>query len=112
MHVSGELVQEIQASSEESLRLKEQAAHFTRHCQQIEAHIRALQAENQRLNGMNALMESDLRREREKNEHLLSRCADQENILSCFRKDFPNLQNGMCDLLETWEHIGFTRAKE
>lgn len=60
---------------------------------------------------MNALMERLLRQEREKNEYLLNRCADQEDMLSCFRKDFPNIQNGIYDLLETWGDIGSARAK-
>ncbi|KAJ5259355.1 hypothetical protein N7478_012336 [Penicillium angulare] len=75
-------------------------------------HTYACQKENQRLERMNTLMERLLRRERQKNGYLLNRCAGQEGMLSSFRKDLPSVQNGMSSLLETWEDIGYTRAKQ
>jgi hypothetical protein len=107
-----ELALEIQTLREESLQLKAQATHFVRHCQKIEERFIAFQRENQRLKGINSLMERLFRQEREKNEYLLNRCVDQEGMLSCFRKDFPSLQNDMSSILKTWEDIGHTRAKE
>lgn len=106
MHVSNDLAQAIRALKEESSQLGPQAVNVTRRCQEIEAHFTALQRENQRLKSANALTETCLRREHEKTEFLLQRCADQEGMLSYFRKDFSRLQCWMGDLRDTWEDIG------
>ncbi|KAJ5569130.1 hypothetical protein N7450_011616 [Penicillium hetheringtonii] len=112
-HISfSEMAREIQAMRDESLQLKAHVANFEKRCDKLEANLTALQRKNQRLEGMNTLMEGFLRRERETNDYLVSHCASQEDIMCHFSKDLPNLQSELFELRETWEDIGKKRAKK
>lgn len=55
---------------------------------------------------MNRRMQIALSRERKDYDQLLQRFVEQDVTLSCFQRAFPALQEGMRDLLGTWENIG------
>lgn len=76
------------------------------HCRALEAVISRHLAEKQRLEDVNQQLQLALSRQATDSEKLLQRLFEQEVTLSGFQRAFPALEEGMRDLLGTWQSLG------
>lgn len=76
------------------------------HCCALEAVISRHLAEKQRLEEVNQQLQLTLSRQATDNDQLLQRVLEQEVTLSEFQRAFPALEEGMRDVLGTWQKLG------
>lgn len=76
------------------------------HCRALDPVIARHLAEKQRLEEVNQQLQLALSQQATDNEELLQRLFEQEVTISGFQRAFPALEEGMRDVLGTWQKLG------